>query len=279
MRRAFTLLELLVVIAIMAILGSITVAGYRQMKRGMEERGTMQNINQFIRTAYQRAQIDRQPVAVYYWNETLQGATSDSFEIVVGKAIAVRRAGRITRVRSGELYDEFGDLKYNTKMLDEDEEGLTNSDSSDGAGINFYQLNGDEGNDPKKSVVYEITRREEIEEALLSGGTKKFECYAYELKDPGGVTWSVGDAYGFEFAEITLPHGYIFGNTYSKDIQNATAGHGVIRFQVSANSGDGGMSGESGASTVVISSLRPGNTGSLSAEKVGTTDSPTKSLE
>ena len=147
MNRAFTLLELLVVIAIMAILGGITVSGYRQMKRGMEERGTVQNANQFIRSAYQRAQIDRQPVAIYFWNETLKGRTSEEFEIVVGRAVAVRRAGRLTRVTGNYLCDEFGDLKYNTKILDEDEEGLENSSSSsaDGGGINFYQMNGDEG--------------------------------------------------------------------------------------------------------------------------------------
>lgn len=280
MKRAFTLLELLVVIAIMAILGGITVSGYRQMKRGMEERGAIQNANQFIRSAYQRAQIDRQPVAIYFWNETLRGRTSEEFEVVVGKAVAVRRAGRLTRVTGNYLCDEFGDLKYNTKILDEDEEGLDNTASSaDGGGINFYRLNGDEGNNPAKSVVYEITRRDDTQEPLLSGGNKKFECFAYELKDRGGVTWTVGDAYGFEFAELTLPHGYIFGSSYSRDVRNPIAGNSVMRFSVSANSGDGGLSGTDGASTIIISSLRPDNSGALSAQKVGTTDSPTKSLD
>lgn len=280
MKRAFTLLELLVVIAIMAILGGITVSGYRQMKRGMEERGAIQNANQFIRSAYQRAQIDRQPVAIYFWNETLRGRTSEEFEVVVGKAVAVRRAGRLTRVTGNYLCDEFGDLKYNTKILDEDEEGLDSTASSaDGGGINFYQLNGDEGNNPARSVVYEITRRDDTQEPLLSGGNKKFECFAYELKDRGGVTWTVGDAYGFEFAELTLPHGYIFGSSYSRDVRNPIAGNSVMRFSVSANSGDGGLSGTDGASTIIISSLRPDNSGALSAQKVGTTDSPTKSLD
>lgn len=279
MKRGFTLLELLVVIAIMAILGGITVSGYRQMRRGMEERSVVQNANQFIRTAYQRAQIDRQPVAIYFWNETLQGRTSDSQEVVVGRAVAVRRAGRLTRVTGNYLCDEFGDLKHNTKVLDEDEEGMNESTSSDGAGIDFYQVNGNEGNTAAKSVVYEVTRRDETQETLLSGGTKRFECYAYEIKDPGGISWKIGDAYGFEFAEITLPHGYIFGTSYSKNVQNPVSGQSAIRFTVSANSGDGGLSGESGASTIVISSLRPDNNGSLSAQKVGTTDSPTKRLD
>ena len=58
-RRAFTLVELMVVIMIMGILGTVSVGGYRAMQRGIEERGVMQNVNQFIRSAYQRAQIDR----------------------------------------------------------------------------------------------------------------------------------------------------------------------------------------------------------------------------
>lgn len=279
MKRGFTLMELLVVIGIMGMMGAITVSGYRQMKRGMEERSVMQNANQFIRSAYQRAQIDRQPVAVFFWNETLQEKTPTTTEIVVGRAVAVRRAGRLTKVTGSYLCDEFGDLKFNSKVLDEDEENSSLPTTSDGAGVNFYQLNGNEGNNANKSVVYETTRIDTTREELLLGGTVDIECYAYELKDPGGLTWRVGDAYGFEFAEITLPHGYIFGTDFSRSLSSPSAGHTAIRFKVSANAGDGAMSGASGASTIVISSLRPDNTGSLSAQKVGTTDNPTKNLD
>ena len=48
MKKAFTLLELLVVITIMGIMGSLAVSGYRQMRRGMEERSVVQNVNQFM---------------------------------------------------------------------------------------------------------------------------------------------------------------------------------------------------------------------------------------
>lgn len=279
MRRGFTLMELLVVIGIMGMMGAITVSGYRQMKRGMEERSVMQNANQFIRSAYQRAQIDRQPVAVFFWNETLREKSSETTEIVVGKAVAVRRAGRLTKVTGNYLCDEFGDLKFNSKVLDEDEEGSSLPSTSDGAGVNFYQLNGNEGNNAAKSVVYETTRLDTTTEVLLLGGTADIECYAYELKDSGGLTWRVGDAYGFEFSEITLPHGYIFGTEFSRNLAAPLAGHTAIRFKVSANSGDGAMSGASGASTIVISSLRPDNTGALTAQKVGTTENPTKNLD
>ena len=104
-RKAFTLLELLLVMAIMGFMGTVAVGGYRAMRRGMEERSVMQNVNQFIRSAYQRAQIDRQPVAVYFWNETLREETGDEPIQVVGKAVAVRRSGRLTQVDNDKLYD------------------------------------------------------------------------------------------------------------------------------------------------------------------------------
>ena len=130
MKRAFTLLELLVVITIMAIMGSLAVSGYRQMRRGMEERSVVQNVNQFMRSAYQRAQIDRQAVGIYFWNETLQEASANKSLVVVGKAIAVRRSGRITNVQGGYLYDEFGDLNFNRKVVSEDEDDYPSSSSS-----------------------------------------------------------------------------------------------------------------------------------------------------
>ncbi len=110
MKKAFTLLELLVVMGIIGLMGTISVGGYRAMQRGMEERGVLQNVNTMLRAAYQRAQIDRQPVAVYFWNETLQESTADQDEIVVGRAVAVRRYGRFSDVAEGCLIDEFADL-------------------------------------------------------------------------------------------------------------------------------------------------------------------------
>ena len=129
-RRAFTLLELLVVMAIMGMMAVMSVGGYRAMRRGMQERAVGENVDKFLRAAHQRAQIDRQPVAVYLWNETLQVArdNADGVAIVVGKAVAVRYAGRLTRVVGNNLYDEFGDFRFQNEEDDDDE------DSSDGRG-------------------------------------------------------------------------------------------------------------------------------------------------
>ena len=143
-RSAFTLIELLMVIMIMGLLGTVTVGGYRAMQRGMEERGVMENANHFIRAAYRRAQIDRQPVAVYFWNETLREETDTEPMIVVGKAVAVRRAGRISRYVDPYLYDEFGDLdkeRLIESAEDEDEENADSGSTENDNLVPLYKMN------------------------------------------------------------------------------------------------------------------------------------------
>ena len=149
MKRAFTLLELLVVVAIMGLLGTISVGGYRQMQRGMEERSALETASRFIRMAYQRAQIDRKPTAVYFWNETMREADSEGYEneIVVGKAVAVRQHGRISGLNGGDgLVDEFADLNYTYST------NATGTAGS-GAGNTFRLYNFDNPQELKYSVV------------------------------------------------------------------------------------------------------------------------------
>ena len=105
----------------------------------------MTNVNQFIRAAYQRAQIDRQPVAVYFWNETLRVSSDDAgnVDVVVGKAVAVRRSGRISGVQGVYLIDEFGDLRF-SRLISEDDEEDVNEASKSGGGMYLYRLNGED---------------------------------------------------------------------------------------------------------------------------------------
>lgn len=261
MKRGFTLVELMVVIGIMAIMGSLSVAGYRQMKRGMEERSVVQNVNEFINGAIQRAQIDRQSVAVYFWNETLQGSTGDSFEVVVGKAVAVRRAGRISKVSGSYLYDEFGDLEFRSEQHNEDDDSPSSSASSSAQGslINLYKMS-DSGK-IEKSVIYETTVANPVTLDLIQGESVTFDRYAFELTESsGGATWNVGDAYGFEFADITLPHGYIFGRNYSKQSESPTREAGTFYVK---------MDGTFNGSPPEVNSLRPGSGGVLSPKSIG----------
>ncbi len=283
-RRAFTLLELLLVIGIMGLMGTAAIGSYRQMRVGMEERSVMQNVNQFIRAAYQRAQIDRQPVTVYFWNETLREETSSEPPVVVGKAVAIRREGRVTYAQGQYLGDEFGDLRYNRLVLDAEDESESSSSSASsgsgqGSGVYLYRINGDEGAQKKRSMVSATTVRLSPEnEPLLLGGIASVEQYAYEVINAGGVTWKIGDAYGFEFADIQLPHNYMFGSNWSRSRTSPVSGETTMRFRVSANSGSGANTGTDGASTIDVCALRPGGSGTAEAKKIGVTESPTQKL-
>ena len=268
--RAFTIFELLVVIAIMAILGAIAIANYRAIERGVTERAALRSLNQFIRAAYHRAQIDKVPVAVFYWNETLQKETSLAPLIVVGKAVAVRRAGRVTKVDGEFLCDEFNDLQF----------FYTDYVASENSTRWIYQMNGEEGNSPKRSRVSHNTHYKPLELRGADATDRPSTAdYGYKVVEKNNVEWKIGDAYATEFLDITLPHNFIFGKEYSSDTSDPVAGHGIIRFKVSANTGEGARGSDNGASTVVISCIRPDKTGAPKVFRVGGTIDPTGKMD
>lgn len=288
MKRGFTLMELLIVIAIMALMGSLTVAGYKQMKRGMQERSVMDNVNQFVRAAYQRAQIDRQNVVVYFWNETIRNETADSFAVVVGKAIAVRQHGRVTFTESDFICDEFGDLEFKNVAFaspTESEEQSSSTSSSAGkkkGGLRLYKVGGSDENRPDWSIVAEETQLRDgegvNEDMLLSGTQKLIRLYGFrEVDDTQSSGWKVGDAYGFECGAITLPEGYTFGKNYSTSTSEPidSQSYQVMLFKP----GTPGSNSGSGKDTIEIFNLRPGKGGQLTAKSIGTTQKPTESLE
>ena len=280
-------MELLVVMGIMGLLGTVSVGGYRAMKRSMEERGVMQNVNTFIRSAYQRAQIDRQPVAVFFWNETLRFRGDKENEIVVGKAVAVRRAGRLSRTIGGNLLvDEFGDLDriYQT---DEEESGSSNESTT-----YLYPMNklADivSAKQIRRSLVY--TRVTDATEGVvfLSGSKAddgsaypgQVPAWAFEIKDRGGVEWKAGMAYGFEFQNLTLPHNFIFGSDYSSSSgEGPVKEAGAMVFDVGVNKGDGLSKGGVYGSrdTVEVYSLRQSGA-DLEPKSVATSDKPDKDM-
>jgi len=282
--RGFTLIELLLVIAIMGLMGTAAVGGYRAMQRGMEERGVMQNVNQFVRSAYQRAQIDRTPVAVYFWNETLREESDTETLVVVGKAVAVRRAGRISEVQGSHLSDEFGDLRHMRFMVDDDTDSDTetggNSSKDAKTGMFLYPMNGQkDGQGMQRSIVAQTAELEFTGVTLLDiGKVGQVPVYRFNIIDMGGVSWKRGDGYGLEFAEITLPHNYIFGSQFKSKTSSPVSEIAKLSFKPGTNSGGGSSGGISGNSTVLVSSLRPGSSGELSALPVGTSENPTTSM-
>lgn len=265
--RGFTLIELLVVIGIMGLLGSTAVGGYRAMVRGMEQRGAMQTVNAFVRAAYQRAQIDRQPVVVYFWNETLQESTDDKSAVVVGKAIAVRRFGRISRVDGNVLVDEFGDLNNTYMTQDEEEEAASGGESGGNSNsqIELYEMSdvtAQSGGSHKSYVQPLVVRRDENVQFL--GGAKSDDSaesaipgYGFMVADRNGVNWRQGSAYGFEFQRIQLPRGYIFGSSFSSSVNTPITEAGNLVFDVGFNNNSGrNTGGVVGNRTVTVYALR-----------------------
>ena len=285
MRRAFTLMELLIVMGLMGMLGTMSIGGYMAMKRGMEERGVMQNVNSFIRAAYQRAQIDRLPVTVYFWNETIRSRTKDEYEIVVGKAVAVRRAGRLSGVRGKLLIDEFGDLD---RMFPTDDQEQSNS--GDNGLIYLYPMQNLSQNESSKEL-----RRSEVKSRVtdasdtvnfLSGSKSgdgsdypgQIIAWAFDMVNDGKVSWHAGDAYGFEFQNLTLPHNYIFGDSRSTSVENPIVEAGTLVFDIGYNSGNGiNQGGVIGNDNITVSSLRQKGT-DFRPDKVGTSDPPNRRL-
>ena len=281
MRKAFTLIELLVVIGIMGLLGTVSVGGYRAMQRGMEERGVLQNVNTLCKAAFERAQIDRRPTVIYFWNETLRSSTLDENEIVVGRAVAVRPQGRLSQVSGDLLIDEFADLDL-SYATDEDgnaEQG-TGGDGGGDAGENtMYLYCLDNLTDVKRSIVYARVSSKSQMEIYLNGipsdsvGSGKIDMWGFKVKDKNGASWRTGSEYGMEFAEITLPHGYIFGSTYSSTAENPITEVGTMSFGVGRSIGSGAQ-GANVRGSVTVYSLRPDGSGGLKAEKVDTVEKP-----
>lgn len=295
MKRGFTLIELLVVIGIMGLLGTVSVGGYQQMRRGMEEKGVIQDVNTLIRAAYQRAQIDRQPTAVVFWNETLRGENDVEGEnmIVVGHAVAVRRAGRITEV-SDILFDEFGDLEL-SYQTDDGDDGSSNTRSD----MYLYPMDNlsdvEQSTAIRRSLVETKVYGDEIQVVSTDassgkGGSDsdassgKLTIYGFKLKDKNGVTWKPGMAYGMEFAHVVLPHGYFFGqgSSYSTSSDDPIREAGTLVFDVGMNIGKGMTSGSQGGlgtrASVSISAFRLGSSGTLEPKRIGETAKPTDQL-
>ena len=274
LRRGFTLLELLVVMAIMGLLATASVTSYRSMRQGMEEGAVVRNASQFIRLAYQRSKIDMVPVNVYFWNETTKEESDDHPLSVCGRAVAVRKLGRLSGKDGQILIDEFGDLEvFGCK----DEDGRPDPSSSayeTDTGTWLYRVNGDEQTFQRTlvsrfTVPYKMTAIKMI--SYPESEDKELTPYGYFIlpDDNGGVDWKKGDAYGLEFGEFTLPERYIFGNTFSSSVSTPNQEVKVMNFNPLGGS-------DGGSQTIDIGAIRPNAQGAPEAKRLDKTVAPSR---
>ena len=205
--RGLTLVELLVTMGLMALLATVSIGGYYGAVRGMTERGAKQDVVSFLRLARQRALVDQVPTAVIFMNRKLSDENVDlgESERIVGEAIAIRRVGRITYIKSNYLADEFGDLEKTYS---------TGNSSESTADMRLYRMQDDQN--VSYSTVRDSVKQLQLDTEILFGmnsdgnyKTNNVKIWAFE-KTGGPVSWKVGDAYGTEIASIRLPHGYVF---------------------------------------------------------------------
>lgn len=219
-KKAFTLVELLVVVGIMATMATISIGGYFAIARGMSDRGALAAATSVISIAQERSRIDLVPTVVYFFNEVVQNRNDNEGKefIAAGVAIAVRRAGRISRVNGNYLGDEFSDLDFTYGLADD-------SGPARGDSFRLYRFNSSKLE--YSSVFSEVVEDPVDNEKYLieapvdrnfrkSNGDKEdpneILSYAFRKSGDGNASWSAGDAYGYEFARVRLPDNYIFGS-------------------------------------------------------------------
>lgn len=218
-KRAFTLVELLVVVGIMAALATMSVGSYFAVVRGMADRGAVAAATSVISLAQERARIDLVPTVVYFYNEVVQrkDESKGTDLVVAGVAVAVRRAGRLTRVNSSLLNDEFADLDRTYGVVDKND--ADNSDTFrlykfDFSGMKFSSVSSEAVEDPVDNEKYLIEHPVNRNFKKANGDNEnENEIISYAFKRRSGYSsWKVGDAYGYEFARVRLPDNYIFEN-------------------------------------------------------------------
>lgn len=225
-KRAFTLVELLVVVGIIATMATVSVGSYFSVVRGMADRGALAAATSVISLAQERARIDMVPTVVYFYNELVQSRdeSKGTETVVAGVAIAVRRAGRLTRVNGDFLGDEFADLDETYGLNPE-----RNSDKGDTFRLyrfNFSKLEyssvlSEVFADPIDNEKYLVERPVNRGFRAADGDNEDVNeiiSYAFKVKD-GNASWRAGDAYGYEFAKVRLPDNYIFG-TQVPDVES-----------------------------------------------------------
>ena len=217
-KRAFTLVELLVVMGIIAVMATMSIGSYFAVVRGMTDRGAVAAATSVISLAHERACIDLSPTVVYFYNERIRDANKNAGldAVYAGVAVAVRRAGRLSRVNGNKLNDEFADLDRTYGVMD-------NPNSPKCEASRLYRFNfsrmeyssvySEATEDTIGNETYLVERPVDRGFKKLNGDNERVNVLPVGsfLRKDGFNGWRAGDAYGYEFARVRLPDNYIFG--------------------------------------------------------------------
>jgi hypothetical protein len=255
----------------------------------MEERGALSSVTSLIDAAQQRARVDRVPTAVLFYNELVSDTKSSSgaeqHRVVRGKAVAIRRSGRITRAQGSSkdnlLFDEFADLDKVYSLETSENKGKS-------SGMRLYQFVGMDdignGNSLRYSVVHTevVCEKKELMDETLpfykpGGSTFNIWSAAFRIRDPKNTTWKTGQAYAFEFANVSLPNNYFFKSTAAvpTSFDDSVKFAGIMVFDPGET--DRGITSESGGNTIEIFAYRPSGDG-LRDRSIGKTGTNLKEL-
>ncbi len=205
----FTLVELLVSIGLMALLATLASTGYYAAARGMADRGVETDVKSMIRQTMQRALIDQVPTALIFYNQRLkEDVGDDGEEVVVGTAVAIRMAGRISQVSGDYLIDEFADLNYT----------YPTNNRSGSTGMPLYRMNGARNGLSSCRTIVDSNVQPAFgtsgaaDYMIATGYSTNVVLWAFR-KTGGAGGWKAGDAYATEISSFRLPHGYYFGSS------------------------------------------------------------------
>ncbi len=259
-RAAFTLVELLVVIGIMAVLATISVAGYNAASRGMANRGVLQSTISILRIAQQTCEIDRVPTKVLFFNRLFEAKGENVVSRYQGTAIAIKQAGRITiapKAVGGLLVDEFADWHQSYSMKGSANapgmrlfrmKKIDESQAIEGCSVmvqpfvTAFPLNDwliqagttiDQWCDNHKRTASD-NRPQGVASTYVPNGNNYVWGFAPSTSSSGGSlsigSWEAGDPYGVEIARVDLPQGYIFGTKPPNDDTLEAASIKVVNF-------------------------------------------------
>ena len=270
----FTLVELLVTMGLMAMLATISIAGYFSAVRGMTERGVREDVRSLVRLAAERALVDNLPTAVYLMNTKLreENVETGEAERIVGTVVAVRMAGRISYIDGDYLVDEYADWDKTFRA------GEGRQSTAQNMGMRLYRMVNGLSGKSCYSVVQDFAEpiKLKMDEELLALNVvtngSNVSVYGFKRLNGGSAQWRVGDPYGFEISSLQLPHGYIFKGALPSSVGDVAMVGKVHYFfpdEVSSSAYDVSSFSFSG---IDIQAYRPGESAPKTVESVNSSD-------